>query len=269
MDDILKTEIGIIGGSGFYSLLENAKSIDVDTEYGKPSDKISIGRIEGRGVAFIPRHGARHSFPPHRVPYRANIQALYDLGVRRIIATNAVGSLNPKFPVGQIVALDQFVDHTNGRADTFFDSSVAHVSTAEPYCRELRAISNAVAKRMRIDYRDGGSIVVINGPRFSTKAESVFFSRQGFDLVNMTQYPEIALARERCMCYLALGIVTDYDVGLAGRKGIKPVSHREVMDIFSKNVEKVKRLVKELVKETPSSRRCNCANALDGAIVKV
>lgn len=265
----MQAEVGIIGGSGFYSLLENAKSIDAETEYGKPSDKISVGEISGKSVAFIPRHGAKHSLPPHKVPYRANIQALYDLGVKRIIATNAVGSLNPKFGIGQIVALDQFVDHTNGRADTFFESSVAHVSTAEPYCTELRSISSAVAHRMKIDYKDGGTIVVINGPRFSTKAESLFFCKQGFDIINMTQYPEAALARERCMCYLALGIVTDYDVGLEGRQDIKPVSHKEVMDIFSKNIDKVKGLVKELVKETPASRKCNCANALDDAIIKV
>lgn len=265
----MKAEIGIIGGSGFYSILEDAESIDVDTEYGKPSDKVSIGKISGKSVAFIPRHGTKHALPPHKVPYRANIQALYDIGVKRIIATNAVGSLNPKFKVGQIVAFDQFINQTHGRPDTFFEKSVAHISTAEPYCTELRTVSTVVADKLKIDYRDGGSVVVINGPRFSTKAESVFFSRQGFDLINMTQYPEVALARERCMCYIALGIVTDYDAGLVGRKDIKPVSHKEVMETFGKNIEKVKGLVKELVREVPKSRKCDCANALDGAIIKV
>ncbi len=266
---MMKAEIGIIGGSGFYSLLEDAESLDIETEYGKPSDRVSIGKISGRNVAFIPRHGSRHAFPPHKVPYRANIQALHELGVKRIIATNAVGSLNPKYKVGQIVAFDQFVNQTHGRPDTFFEKEVVHVSTAEPYCSELRTISTAIANKMKIDYKDGASVVVINGPRFSTKAESVFFSKQGFDLVNMTQYPEVVLAKERCICYLALGIVTDYDAGLIGREDIKPVSHKEVMETFSKSVDKVKDLIKEIVKDTPQTRKCECANSLDGAIIKV
>ena len=265
----MQAEVGIIGGSGFYSLLENAQSIDVETAYGRPSDKVSIGKIGGRDVAFIPRHGSKHLIPPHKVPYRANIQALYDLGVKRIIATNAVGSLNPEFKVGQIVALDQFVNQTGGRAETFYEDSVAHVSTAEPYCKQLRSVSNVVAKNMNLNYRDGGSVVVINGPRFSTKAESIFFSKQGFDLINMTQFPEAALAREKCMCYLALSIVTDYDAGLEGRSDIKPVSHEEVMRIFGENIGNVKGLVTEVVKQMPQARSCNCANALDGAIIKV
>lgn len=265
----MQAEVGIIGGSGFYSLLENAESLDVETAYGKPSDRVSIGKIAGRSVAFIPRHGAKHTVPPHKVPYRANIQALSDLGVKRIIATNAVGSLNPEFKVGQIVAPSQFVNQTGGREETFFDDSVAHISTAEPYCTELRSVSNSAAKRMSLDYRDGGSIVVINGPRFSTKAESIFFNRQGFDLINMTQYPEVALAREKAICYLALSIVTDYDVGLEGRNDIKPVSHEEVIKIFGDNIGKVKGLVTEVVKDTPDVRGCTCANALDGAIIKL
>lgn len=265
----MKADIGIIGGSGFYSLLEDAESLDVDTAYGRPSDKVAVGRISGRDVAFIPRHGSKHSIPPHRVPYRANIQAFQDLGVQRIIATNAVGSLKLEYKMGQIVAFDQFVNQTHGRDDTFFENEVAHISTANPYCTELRDLSKATARNMRLDYRDGASVVVINGPRFSTKAESLFFSRQGFDLINMTQYPEVALARERCICYLALGIVTDYDAGVAGREDIKPVSNREVMEIFSKNVDNVKRLVKEIVKDTPRARKCECANALDGAVIKM
>jgi len=267
--ETMDATIGIIGGSGFYSLLEDAKSIDVETIYGRPSDKVSIGKIAGRDVAFIPRHGARHRFPPHKVPYRANIQAFHDLGVERIIATNAVGSLNPDYKVGQIVAFDQFVNHTHGREDTFFDNEVAHVSTADPYCSQSREISKVAAGKMGLDYRDGGSVVVINGPRFSTKAESKFFIRQGFDLINMTQYPEVALAREKCMCYLALGIVTDYDAGIAGNENIKPVSHKEVMEMFSKNVDNVKSLVKDIVKEMPEKRTCQCASALDGAMVRV
>jgi 5'-methylthioadenosine phosphorylase len=265
----MDAELGIIGGSGFYSLLEDAESIDVTTEYGKPSDSISIGKIAGRNVAFIPRHGNRHTLPPHKVPYRANIQALYDLGVRRVIATNAVGSINPDYKIGQIVAFDQFVDRTHGRNDTFFENEVAHVSMAYPYCTELRGISKELANKKGLDYKDGASVLVVNGPRFSTRAESTFFIKQGFDLINMTQYPEVALAKERCMCYLALGIVTDYDAGLVGRGDIKPVSHKEVIDTFSKNIDKIKGLVKDVINEAPKTRSCSCANSLEGAMVKV
>ena len=240
-------------------LLEGAKELKVSTEYGKPSDSLFLGSIGDRKVAFLPRHGRKHNLPPHRVPYRANIQALHDVGVKRIIATNAVGSLNLKFRIGQIVAFDQFVNQTHGRDDTFFESSVAHISTANPYCTELRRISKSVANRKRLDYTEKGTIVVVNGPRFSTNAESLFFRRQGFDLINMTQYPEVVLAREKCMCYLALAIVTDYDAGLfEGKTKLKPVSHEQVMKEFSKNVEKVKSLVKHIVEDTPAGA---CATA--------
>lgn len=265
----MEAKVGIIGGSGFYSLLENAKSIEVDTKYGKPSASISVGEISGKSVAFIPRHGNKHNFPPHMVPYRANLQALKDLGVERIIATNATGSLNPNFKVGQIVAFDQFVNFTNGRKETFFEDRVVHVSTADPYCTHLRRIASNAAKKSNIDYKDGGSVLVINGPRFSTKAESLFFSEQGFDLINMTQYPEVALAKELSLCYLALGIVTDYDAGLIANAKIKPVSHAEVMETFSQNIGKVKSLIKDIIKEMPDSRECDCAKSLDGASVSV
>jgi 5'-methylthioadenosine phosphorylase len=194
---------------------------------------------------------------------------LKELGVERIIATNATGSLNPNFKVGQIVAFDQFVNFTNGRKDTFFEDRVVHVSTADPYCPHLRSIASKIAKERGMDYRDGGSVLVINGPRFSTKAESLFFSEQGFDLINMTQYPEVALAKELGMCYLALGIVTDYDAGLAGNSKIKPVSHAEVMEIFSQNIGNVKALINDIVREMPDSRECNCSRSLEGASVSV
>ncbi len=265
----MEAEIGIIGGSGFYSMLENAQSIEVDTKYGKPSDKISIGELSGSRVAFLPRHGSRHSFPPHMVPYRANIEALNQLGVKRIIATNATGSLNPDYKVGEIVAFDQFVNMTQGRKDTFFEDRVVHMGTADPYCDEMRNLTSRIAKSSDLDYRERGSVVVINGPRFSTRAESLFFSKQGFDLINMTQYPEVVLAKERSMCYLALGIVTDYDVGLQGNSSIKPVSHAQVMATFARNIENVKTLIKEIVKELPKTRECNCANSLEGASISV
>ena len=266
----MEAEIGIIGGSGFYSLLENAESMEIETEYGKPSDKISVGEIGGRKVAFIPRHGSKHTIPPQQVPYRANIEALYGLGVKRIVATSASGSLNRDFRIGQVVLFDQFVNMTSGRQDTFFDKEpVGHVSTAEPYCEVLRALASATATSMVVDHRNTGNVVVINGPRFSTKAESILFGTHGFELINMTQYPEVALAREKAICYLGMGIVTDYDVGVVAKGGIAPVSYSEIDRVFHQNVEKVKALVKEIVKNIPKNRTCNCKNALDGAMVKV
>ncbi len=262
----MNAEIGIIGGSGFYSMLANAESVQVETKYGKPSGAITVGTIEGRKVAFMPRHGSGHSIPPHKVPYRANIQALADLGVKRIIATGAVGSLNPDYKVGTIAAFSQFVNNTNGRNDTFFDETVAHVSMADPYCNEMRRIAAGVAKGKGREFKEDATVVVVNGPRFSTKAESVFFSKQGFDLINMTQYPEAALARERCICYLGLGIVTDYDAGLEGREDIRPVSNKEVLETFSMNVGKVKDLILSIIRETPDSRSCECGRALDSAM---
>ncbi len=264
----MKAEIGVIGGSGFYSLLEGAETVNPDTEYGKPSDPITIGTIKGRGVAFLSRHGARHRIPPQNVPYRANIAALKGLGVKRIIATNAVGSLNPGFKPGEFAFFDQYVNMTHGRKDTFFDKDVvAHISSADPYCGELRALGVGTAERLGIKVHGDGTIVVINGPRFSTRAESMFFSRQGFDLINMTQYPEVALAREQSICYLGIGLVTDYDVGLEGRSEIAPVSAAEVGKIFNRNIENAKRLLLELIPEIPERRGCSCGSALDGAIL--
>lgn len=262
----MDADIGIIGGSGFYSLLDGAESIDVDTKYGRPSGRISIGTVGGRRVAFIPRHGTKHTIPPHKVPYRANVDALSSLGVKRIIATGASGSLKQEYGIGQIVLFDQFVNMTHGRDDTFFDQDeVAHVSTADPYCPELRARASQTAKRLGIEHKNGGSVVVINGPRFSTKAESMFFSNQGFDTINMTQYPEAALAREKAICYLGVGIVTDYDAGVIAKGGIAPVKYDEVLRIFAQNVDRVKNLVKETVRELPKERKCDCGSALDGA----
>jgi 5'-methylthioadenosine phosphorylase len=266
----MEAEIGIIGGSGFYSLLEKSQKVEISTEYGNPSDKISIGQIAGRSVAFLPRHGSKHTIPPHLVPYRANIQALHKLGVRRILATNATGSLNPEFRIGEIVLFDQFVNMTHGRKDTFFDGEeVAHVSTADPYCDELRLIASDAAKKLKLDYKDRGSVLVINGPRFSTKAESRFFIKQGFDLINMTQYPEVALAKEKGMCYVGIGMVTDYDAGIVGEKNVKPVTHAEVVRTFEKNIGNVKHLVTKIIENVPNERGCSCSASMDSAIIRV
>jgi 5'-methylthioadenosine phosphorylase len=266
----MEAQIGILGGSGFYSLLENAETVEIETEYGKPSDKVSIGMIGDKKVAFIPRHGTKHNLPPHKVPYRANIEAFRSLGVTRVIGTGASGSLNRTFRIGQIVFFDQFVNMSSGRQDTFFDNDeVAHVSSASPYCPGLRARASSTATSLGIDHRDSGTVVVVSGPRFSTRAESQFFANQGFQLINMTQYPEVSLARERGMCYLGIGIVTDYDAGIVTNEGIPAVEYSEVLKIFSQNVGKVKSVITELVTSLPNERSCNCKGSLDDAMVKV
>jgi 5'-methylthioadenosine phosphorylase len=262
-----KAEIGIIGGSGFYSLLESPRQLEGASRYGKPSAPLALGKLEGRSVAFLPRHGYKHTIPPHKVPYRANIEAMANAGVKRLIATSAVGSLSADYKPGELVFFDQFVSMTHGRADTFFDEdTVVHVSSADPYCPELRRVAIKVAKRMGVGFHDKGTVVVINGPRFSSRAESRFFSAQGFELINMTQYPEVVLARERQICYLGIGMVTDYDAGLVGKKGIKPVSIAEVNRIFGENIGKVKELIGKLLPEIPEKRNCTCGSALEGAV---
>jgi 5'-methylthioadenosine phosphorylase len=267
---IIRAKIGIIGGSGMYSLLDDAKRVSIMTEYGSPSSDISIGTVEGVSVAFIARHGERHSLPPHKVPYKANIEALSKIGVERIIATTAVGSLVPEYRPGDFVFLDQFVNMTHGRDDTFFHSApVTHVSSAEPYCSELTRIATDASKGMGIRLHKGATIVVINGPRFSSKAESRFFRNQGFHVIGMTQYPEVMLAREKRMCYFSIGIVTDYDSGLEGDKTVKPVSFEEITRVFSKNVGKVKQLILKTVPMIPDKRGCACEKSLEGAVISV
>lgn len=262
-------EIGIIGGSGLYSLMENPEEVEIDTEYGKPSDKISIGKIGGKSVVFLPRHGRKHSLPPHKIPYKANIAALKQLGVKRVISTSAIGSLRPEYKPGDIVLFDQFVNMTHGRDDTFFHgSSVTHVSTAEPYCPELRAIGINAADSLKLDYHKDATIVVINGPRFNTKAESKMYANHGFDVINMTQYPEVPLAIESGMCYLGIGMVTDYDAGLEGNKDIKPVTLEEVNRIFAANITKVKSMINGIVPKIPENRgACHCADVLKNAVI--
>ena len=266
----MKADIGIIGGSGLYSMATSLEDIEVNTEYGKPSDKLSIGKLGGRTVAFLPRHGAKHILPPHKVPYKANIATLKSLGVSRVIATSAVGSLAPDYKPGDIVFFDQFVNATYGRDDTFFNSyPVAHVSAAEPYCPELRQLAAKAADKLKIKYHESGTVVVINGPRFSTKAESRLFSKQGIHTINMTQYPEVILAREQEVCYLGIGIVTDYDAGLEGRNDIEPVSMLEINRMFAANVDKVKALITEIVSSIPQKRYgCKCSSAMANAMIK-
>ncbi len=262
------TPIAIIGGSGFYELFEKANEIEIDTPYGKPSDKITVGSIGSVNVAFLPRHGRKHSFPPHSIPYRANMFALHKLGVQRVIAPTAAGSLNPKIKPGDFVIADQFVNMTKDREDTFYDGpETVHVSTADPYCPELRRIIFDCGKREGLMVHPSGTVVVIQGPRFSTRAESRIFSKLGWEVINMTQYPECTLARELELCYANISLITDYDVGLEGDESVKPVSSEMVEEIFKRNNSRLKTLLAELVPSIPSRRSCKCGAALKGARV--
>ncbi|MBI3858645.1 MAG: S-methyl-5'-thioadenosine phosphorylase [Thaumarchaeota archaeon] len=261
-----RAEIGVFGGSGFYSLFKKAEEVSIRTTYGVPSSKVTVARVSGRMLAFIPRHGTRHQFPPHSVPYMANVSAFAALGVTRVIAPTAVGSLRPEVGVGDFVFCDQFVNFTSGRKDSFYDGPVTtHVSTADPYCPEMRKIGLEAAQKMGLKSRRTGTVVVIQGPRFSTRSESRFFRSQGWDVVNMTQYPEVVLAREKEMCYLNVSVVTDYDVGLEGDPRVVPVSHEAVVKAFNRNIGKLKELIAEVARTLPKERGCECGKALEHA----
>jgi len=259
-------QIGVFGGSGFYSFFKRAKQLKAETPFGFPSAAVTISKLGEKKVAFLPRHGLHHEYPPHMVPYRANLRAFKDLGVTRVIGPCAVGSLKPDVRPGDIVFCDQFVNFTSGRRDTYYDGpETTHVGLADPYCPELRRIGLDAAKRLKIGAHQSGTVVVIQGPRFSTRSESRFFTSQGWDVINMTQYPEVALARELEMCYLNISVVTDYDVGLEGNRRVKPVSHEEVIRVFEENIEKLRRLISEVVRRIPEKRSCECGRALEDA----
>jgi 5'-methylthioadenosine phosphorylase len=266
----LKAGIGVLGGSGFYSFLKRAEVVSVRTPYGRPSGKIAISKLRGKRVAFIPRHGTHHEYPPHRVPYRANIMAFKQLGVTRIIAPNAVGSLKAEIKPGDLVFCDQFVNFTTGREGTFYDGpETTHVGMAQPYCPEMRKVAIEVAARLGLTFHKSGTVVVIEGPRFSTTAESRFFSRQGWDVINMTQYPEVVLAREQELCYLNISLATDYDVGLEDDSSVEPVSHEEVIRVFNSKMDALRKLIVEIVKALPEKRTCECGSALKHARMSV
>jgi 5'-methylthioadenosine phosphorylase len=259
-----QAEIGIFGGSGFYSFLEGVEEVELDTPYGKPSAPLVIGEVGGKQVAFLPRHGRSHELPPHRIPYRANVWAMRDLGVRRIIGPNASGALKPELRLGEFVVCDQFVDRTSGRADTFYDGpKTTHVSAADPYCPDLRQLLVETAGGLGIPVRDGATVVTIQGPRFSTRAESKWFQQLGWDVINMTAYPEGHLARELELCYANISMVTDHDVGV---EGAEPVSHEQVIKVFNENNERLRELLFAVIpKISPQPEEHLCATALRGA----
>lgn len=261
-----QAEIGIFGGSGFYDFAENLEEVRVDTPYGPPSDSVLVGQVHGRRVAFLPRHGRTHSIPPHRINYRANLWAMKELGVQRIIGPCAAGSLQAHVELGSFVVCDQFVDRTSGRVQTFYDGPITtHVSAADPYCPEMRPIAVRCAEELGITAHDGGTVVVIEGPRFSTRAESEWFTKMGWEVINMTQYPECHLARELEMCYVNISLITDYDAGLVAAGTVPPVSHAEVLRTFQSNAERVKTLCFALIEAMPTTRGCGCGSALQSA----
>jgi 5'-methylthioadenosine phosphorylase len=255
--------IGVIGGSGLYEFLSDADEVEVDTPFGAPSAPLVVGELAGSRVAFLPRHGRRHELPAHRVPYRANLWALREAGVRRIIGPNTSGALRQDLRPGDFVVCDQFVDRTQGRADTFYDGpETTHVSAAEPFCPDLRRILLESAAELGIPARDGGTIVVIQGPRFSTRAESRWFAAMGWDVVNMTAYPEAYLARELELCYATVSMVTDHDAGVDGERA---VDARTVLEVFGRNIERLRDLLLHAIPRVGEQPEDVCATALRGA----
>jgi 5'-methylthioadenosine phosphorylase len=258
-----QAEIGIFGGTGIYDsgLLEDAKEISIDTPFGKPSDSITIGTFKDRKIAFIPRHGKKHTIPPHMINYKANIFAFKELGIKRIIAPSAVGSLKEEIAPGQFALPTQFLDFTKSRDGSFSENGrVIHISVAEPFCPELQQSILKIAQNKNLSIHKNCTYVCIEGPRFSTKAESKFFKTIGGDIIGMTLVPECQLAREAQICYAAISTVTDYDVWAE-----KPVTAKEVLETLAKNVASTKNLLTLLIEDIPKTRECSCEKSLTEA----
>ncbi|MBI2085489.1 MAG: S-methyl-5'-thioadenosine phosphorylase [Candidatus Aenigmarchaeota archaeon] len=258
-------DIAIIGGTGFYGsdLLENFREIEISTPYGKPSDSITIGDFNGLKIAFLPRHGKKHSITPHRINFRANMWALKQLGVKRIITPDAVGSLQENIRPGEFLIPDQFIDLTNSRNNTFYDEGkVAHISMAEPFCPELSRIVFESGKNLGYEMHDKGTVVVIQGPRFSSKAESKLYRSWDAQIINMEVSTECTLAREAEICYAYIGMITDYDTFAD-----KTVNVTDVMEILKQNSNNAHDLIKDAIPKIPQKRGCACGDALKDAMV--
>ncbi|MFD3522016.1 S-methyl-5'-thioadenosine phosphorylase [Streptomyces sp. NPDC058653] len=265
-------EIGVIGGSGLYSFLDDVTEVTVDTPYGPPSDSLFLGDVEGRRVAFLPRHGRAHDIAPHRINYRANLWALRSVGVRQVLGPCAVGGLRLEFGPGTLLVPDQLVDRTKARTQTYYDgvplpdgekSNVVHISLADPYCPEGRKAALGAARGREWEPVDGGTLVVVEGPRFSTRAESRWHAAMGWSVVGMTGHPEAVLARELGLCYTSLTLVTDLDAGAETGEG---VSHEEVLRVFASNVDRLRTVLFDTVGglQDGETRDCLCSHALDG-----
>ena len=265
-----QAEIGVIGGSGFYSFLDDVTEVSVETPYGQPSDSLFFGELAGRRVAFLPRHGRGHHLPPHRINYRANMWALRSAGVQQVLGPCAVGGLQSKYGPGTLLVPDQLVDRTKSRIQTYFDGEprsdgsvpkVVHLTFADPYCEEGRGAALKAARDYGWEPVDGGTLCVIEGPRFSTRSESRWHAEQGWSVVGMTGHPEAVLARELGLCYSSLTLVTDLDAGAEAGEG---VSHAEVLRVFGENVGRLREVLFDAVAQLPRERSCACASALDG-----
>ena len=254
-----RADVGVYGGTGLYTLLDDVEDVVVDTPYGPPAAPVAIGEVAGRRVAFLPRHGRDHSLPPHRVPYRANAWALRELGARAVFGPCASGSLHADLHPGDFVVPDQIVDRTAGRAASFHDgpdsppgiAPVDHLTFAEPYDERLRKVALAACQAEGVTVHDGGTVVVIEGPRFSTQAESRWYAAQGWQVINMTQMPEAALCAELGLPYASIALVTDYDAGLEGAPGIEPVTMDEVMATLASNAERVRTVLFRAIADLP------------------
>jgi 5'-methylthioadenosine phosphorylase len=267
-----RAEIGVIGGSGFYSFLDDVTEVTVDTPYGPASDSLFVGAVAGRRVAFLPRHGRDHRLPPHKINYRANLWALRSVGVRQVLGPCAVGGLRAQYGPGTLLVPDQLVDRTKSRAQSYFDGAartdgqvpnVVHVTFADPYCPVGRKVAVGTARSSGWEAVDGGTLVVVEGPRFSTRAESLWHAAQGWSVVGMTGHPEAVLARELGLCYTSLALVTDVDAGADTGEG---VAHEEVLEVFAANIGRMRDVLFEVIGALPASeeRACLCLDALGG-----
>ena len=256
-DSQIGADVAVIGGTGFYSFIEQPEEHAVTTPYGEPSASVAVGTVAGRRVAFLPRHGAHHDFPPHAINYRANLWALRSLGVRQILAPCAVGGLRPEVAPGDVVLPDQLVDRTHRRISSYVEAGAVHLPFADPYCAR---VSGAVAAADPA-IKQGGAMVVIEGPRFSTRAESRHYAEQGWTLINMTAMPEAALARELRMCYSSIALVTDMDAGAESGDG---VGQEAVFALFRQNLERLTGLLTDTIAGLPSPEGCSCATWADG-----
>lgn len=257
--------IAIIGGSGIYdpNLLKESKEHSLSTPYGKPSDKITTGLFKGKKIAILPRHGSKHTINPTNVNYRANIHALKELGVTHILAPSAVGSLQESYRPGDVVFTDQFIDRTTKRHQSFYEKDrVCHIGVAEPACPDLRSLLSSTARQLKLTYHSAGTCVVIEGPRFSTKAESNLYRSWGAHIIGMTMVPECVLAREAQLCYATIATVTDWDVWRSTH-----VSIEEVLTTMKANLSKVKLLLEHVIPAIPDKRDCDCKSALSNALI--
>lgn len=262
-----KAKIGVIGGSGLYEIagMTDIAEVDITTPFGKTSDAITLGKLEGVGIAFLPRHCKGHRIMPTELPSRANIYALKSLGVEHIIAINSAGSFKKEVKPGHLIIPDQLIDRTRNRVNTFFgEGVVAHVSLAEPFCPKLSQVLYDSAVEAGAKVHPKGTMVVMEGPAFSTRAESQLYKAWGADIIGMTALPEAKLAREAEICYAIIGCVTDYD---SWWEPGKPVTVDVILEIMRKNIDASKKIIKLAVSRISGKRDCACPKALEGAII--